>query len=166
VQPVPVFRPTARIIVADGEGRVLLFAGLAARGAVRRSWITPGGGVQAGESLQQAAARELAEETGHVVPPESLGPVVATSAGLWQGTRTLFFGADSYFLLRVPALEIDGSGREEYEHRALAVHRWWTAGELETTRDRVTPAGLPGLLALLLAGGAAAGRPVRLPWRG
>lgn len=36
------------------------------------SWETTGGGVQAGESLRQAAARELEEETGIVASPEEL----------------------------------------------------------------------------------------------
>jgi 8-oxo-dGTP pyrophosphatase MutT (NUDIX family) len=124
LRPVPVFRPTARVIVADAAGRILLFGGVAGTVAVPRTWITPGGGVRAGESLQMAGARELAEETGHVVSPASLGPVVATCAGLWLGDGRLFFGADSFFLVRVAALEVDDSRQEALEREILEVHRW------------------------------------------
>lgn len=162
MRPVPVFRPTARVIVADEAGRVLLFGGTAGDDAVR-TWITPGGGVRGGESLEQAAARELAEETGPAVPPGSLGPLVASCAGLWRGGGRLFFGVDCFFLVRVAALQVHDSGHEPQERRLLAVHRWWSAEELDRTSDQVLPAGLAGLLRLLLTQGVP-GRPVRLPW--
>lgn len=47
----------AGVIVTDAEGRVLL--GLHPTGV----WELPGGKVDPGESIEQAAARELAEET-------------------------------------------------------------------------------------------------------
>jgi hypothetical protein len=55
--PVPVFRPTARVTVADQAGRVLLFGGTAGDNATVRTWLTPGGGVRARESLEQAGCQ-------------------------------------------------------------------------------------------------------------
>jgi 8-oxo-dGTP pyrophosphatase MutT (NUDIX family) len=170
VPPVPVFRPTARLLVVDRADRVLLFGGpISAKGADSAdggglTWFTPGGGVRAGESLEQAAVRELAEETGHLVAADQLGSVVATCAGLWRAGPRLFFGVDAFYLVRVAALRMDGSGREPLERAALEVHRWWTAAELDLTADRVLPVGLAGLLRRLLADGVP-GRPARLPWR-
>jgi len=173
VPPVPVFRPTARLLVVDPADRVLLFGGQApaesgtggdGAGSGVRIWFTPGGGVRAGESLEQAAVRELAEETGYRLAADELGPVVATCAGLWWAGPQVFFGVDSFYLVRVAELRMDGSGREPLERPALEVHRWWTAAQLDLTADPVFPVGLAGLLRQLLAGGVP-GRPARLPWR-
>jgi 8-oxo-dGTP pyrophosphatase MutT (NUDIX family) len=166
---VPVFRPTARLLVVDRAGRVLLFGGQTSKGADGaddgvRTWFTPGGGVRAGESLEQAAVRELAEETGHLLAVDELGPVVATCAGLWRAGPQVFFGVDAFYLVRVASLRMDGRGREPFERPALEVHRWWTAAELDLTTDRVFPIGLGSLLHRLLAEGVP-DRPARLPWR-
>jgi len=75
---VPRFRPTARLIVLDPADRILLFSATDPRGQV---WFTPGGGVHRGESLEAAAVRELAEETGHLRTAAEIGPLVATCAG-------------------------------------------------------------------------------------
>jgi 8-oxo-dGTP pyrophosphatase MutT (NUDIX family) len=75
VDRTPVWRPTARILVADPEGRVLLFSAREADG--ERWWFTPGGGVHRGETVLAAAVRELFEETGYAATESELGPVVA-----------------------------------------------------------------------------------------
>lgn len=54
------------IIVTDPAGRVLL--GHRTKAAEPTTWCLPGGAVEAGESFETAAARELAEETGMTVP--------------------------------------------------------------------------------------------------
>jgi bifunctional NMN adenylyltransferase/nudix hydrolase len=56
-------RRTARVLVVDHTGRMLLFSDSDPGIPGLRWWITPGGGVDPGESDLQAAVRELAEET-------------------------------------------------------------------------------------------------------
>jgi 8-oxo-dGTP pyrophosphatase MutT (NUDIX family) len=158
----PRFRPTARLLVLDPAGRVLLFSAADPRG---RAWFTPGGGVHRGESLEAAAVRELAEETGHVRAEADIGPVVATSAGLWQtGSGLVFFGADSFFLVRVAEPRVDTDGQEAFERSVITGHRWWTTGELRVTSDKIVPNGLADLVDGLLHAGAPA-TPTRLAWR-
>jgi 8-oxo-dGTP pyrophosphatase MutT (NUDIX family) len=157
----PRFRPTARLLVLDPADRILLFSAEDPRG---RFWFTPGGGLRTGENPVAAAARELAEETGHI--RTELGLPVATSAGLWEAPDgQVFFGADSYFLVRVSEPSVDPRGQEPLERSVITGHRWWTAGELRGSGDKIVPAGLDELVDELARNGVPA-TPIRLPWRG
>jgi 8-oxo-dGTP pyrophosphatase MutT (NUDIX family) len=158
----PVFRPTARLLVVDADERVLLFSSTDAAGGTW--WFTPGGGVHRGETVTQAAVRELAEETGYACPEAELGSVIATSTALWKGAHdgTLFLGTHSFFFLRVAQPVIDTDGQEEFERTFITGHRWWTLDELRKTTDDVRPPTLADLLGRLLRGDVPE-VPVRLP---
>ncbi len=68
-------RDTARVLLVDELGRLLLLQGHDhTRPEEGTWWFTPGGGIDAGESPETAARRELAEETG--IALDALGPVV------------------------------------------------------------------------------------------
>ncbi|AGZ41570.1 NUDIX hydrolase [Actinoplanes friuliensis DSM 7358] len=81
------------LIVVDAEGRVLL--GRRIKAGEDPSWCLPGGHVEAGETIEQAAAREAEEEAGidgtkpevFAIGVQTTGSgVTAGAVATWPGT--------------------------------------------------------------------------------
>jgi ADP-ribose pyrophosphatase YjhB (NUDIX family) len=141
----PVRRQAARVIVVDESGRVLLFRG----GDPHRPdagtwWFTPGGGLDPGETVEDAARRELREETGLVIT--HLGPVVVERRIEFDFEGVRYDQQETFFMVSVAAFDVDTGAWTDVERRSVFEHRWWTRAELEMTTDTVYPEGLAELL--------------------
>jgi 8-oxo-dGTP pyrophosphatase MutT (NUDIX family) len=153
-------RRAARVLLLDPADRILLLHGFDPLVPGRDWWFTPGGGVEPGEELAEAALREVAEETG--ITDVALGPQVASRRTAFSFDGRDFDQDEWYYLARTRTTALDASGQTELELRTVDELRWWSAAELAATAETVYPEGLGLLLDALLAGGAPA-VPVRLP---
>ena len=140
-------RRSARLLIIEPAGRVLLFRFVFKKGALvgKDYWATPGGGVEEGETFEQAAIRELREETG--IRVESVGPQVGQREFVLQLSDGEHVVADERFF-RVEAKEATLS-RDEWtaeEVEVMVAHRWWSRDELSQTSETVWPENLIEML--------------------
>ncbi|MDX8035809.1 NUDIX domain-containing protein [Lentzea sp. BCCO 10_0856] len=143
-------RPSARIVLTDTAGRVLLFQGFDPARPQELFWFTVGGGVEDGEELRDTAVREAFEETGVKLAPEQLvGPIWRRRAVFSFDGQT--FDAEEWFFHASVDGEpaVDTSGFNDVEEHSISAYRWWTAEELESTDDTVYPVQLAELLPAL-----------------
>lgn len=145
-------RLTARILLFDLDGRLLLMKGrLPSRPDAPGAWFTVGGGAEPGESVHEAAAREVVEETGYT--DVELGPVVwrrTAPLRLVGGERVLL--DEYYFVARCRGGEPCRDGWEAHEHDLVDDIRWWTVDELIACPEDVYPRDLRDLLPDVIAG--------------
>ncbi|MEV0608807.1 NUDIX domain-containing protein [Polymorphospora rubra] len=146
-----ILRRAARVLLVDEAGRVLLFNGFDPARPDHRYWFTPGGGLEPAESAAAGAARELAEETGLLLPLTELGDPVRHEEIEFPFDGQWYRQEQDFFLVRVPSWQIDTSGFDEVERHTIESHRWWSADELESTAERFYPNELPALLRRLTA---------------
>jgi 8-oxo-dGTP pyrophosphatase MutT (NUDIX family) len=135
--------------VIDPDGCVLLLRGFdPARPERGDWWFTPGGGVDPGESLEDAARRELYEETGLVV--DDVGTPLFERRIVFRLEAEHYDQTELFFCVRSERFELDDSGWTELERRSVLEHRWWSREELAATDATVYPEGLVERLAEIL----------------
>jgi len=141
-----VSRRVGRVLLVDDENRVLLLHGFDPADPGRPFWFTVGGGADPGESVAEAAARELREEVGLSVNVRALGqPVWHRLADFgFDGTR--YLQEEDYFLLRVRPFPVSLDGLNQLERDTTDGYRWWDPAELESSGEDFYPPELPGLL--------------------
>ncbi|MDN3294230.1 NUDIX hydrolase [Streptomyces ficellus] len=141
-------RRVARVVLLDPADRILLLHGYEPDDPSHTWWFTPGGGVEGDETREEAALRELAEETG--LTDVELGPVV------WRRVCSFPFAGrrwdqdEWYYLARTERTTVALGDLTELETRSVAGLRWWTSAELSAARETVYPTRLAELLRTLL----------------
>ncbi len=148
-------RISARVVLLDDDGAVLLFCGSDpalpddSDGPVPRWWFTVGGAAQPGETLTEAAVREVAEETGlRVDPADMIGPVWRRDAVI-DFNGSVIRSEEMFFVHRTRRFEPSPSSRTALERRYIHGHRWCDAtmiGELVAKGETVYPLQLGELL--------------------
>jgi len=142
-----IHRGAARLLILTPEPQVLL---LRLEPSFRDPfWVTPGGGLDDGESYEDAARRELAEEVGR--SDLALGPWIWTRQVTFTWERWRVHQKERTFLIEVPA-PFDAV-TEFPDEEPITGHGWFSIHALRTEPETIYPIGLADHLERLLAGG-------------
>ena len=140
------------MFVIDADNRVLLMHERRDIGSDRSHWITPGGGVEPGESLVQAAIREVYEETGLRLELDAAAePMYVERVPFTLAGREID-QTNHYFLVRVPSgLPVAPAAHTEVEQLVVLGHRWWSLPELAASDVEREPVTMVELIERALA---------------
>jgi 8-oxo-dGTP pyrophosphatase MutT (NUDIX family) len=152
VSPFTLRRQAARVVLLNRDRHVLL---LSASDPVDRAkppwWEIPGGGIDPHESSDDAARRELYEETG--ITDVEIGPCVWTQHSVFDFAGMHF---DQHERVHVAwcddAHDVQPAALEMFEAAAFSGHRWWDLDSLLASVEPVLPHRLREFLPALVAG--------------
>jgi 8-oxo-dGTP pyrophosphatase MutT (NUDIX family) len=146
-------RNVVRLVVLDSRERVLLVqAQDRGNPAFGTCWELPGGGIEPGESLAEAAIRELREETGVVIASVPAPTWERDVIYTYRGVRRRHHERICVVRLETDPATIETSGRTGFEVEDLGEVRWWSVSEVRASTEQFYPRSLPGVLPSLLAG--------------
>ena len=138
-------RLTSRVLLMDPSGACLLYFTAAPDSSGFSRWITPGGGVDPGETHSEAALRELFEETGRRFE-DAGGPIWTYSFDVHFDQADHNRGYAEYFLVRTERFEPTNTHWTPEEHVDVTDWRWFTADDLVATGEPLEPDYLPDLM--------------------
>jgi 8-oxo-dGTP pyrophosphatase MutT (NUDIX family) len=134
-------RRAARLLVLDADDALLLIEGFDPDDPGAGTWwFTPGGGLEADESFEDAARRELREETGAIAG--DLVEVGSERYAEFAFGGQQFRQTERFFAVRLARFDPVATELTDLERRSHLRPRWWTLAEFDAERPVAFPPDL------------------------
>ena len=141
-------RHAVRAILLTPEHQILLLRVRPPQGG-HWFWIAPGGGINAGETVEAGLRRELQEEVG--LDRFAVGPLVRKRQHTFDWGDRRICQLEEYYIVHVERFEPRMSDATEITY--LDRFRWWPVAELAHSVEPLTPRVLADIVARYLVDG-------------
>jgi 8-oxo-dGTP pyrophosphatase MutT (NUDIX family) len=140
------------MFLLDEQDRVLLIHERVDLHRQDSHWIAPGGGLEDGETLTEAAVREVYEETGLRIELPAAAEPVFVERELFSFAGQHIDQTNHYFLARASAdTPVQPIAPSEYEAVVVLGSRWWPLDELDAAPVARVPLDMVGVIRRALA---------------
>ncbi len=144
-------RSASRVLCFNGEGQLLLIRASDPADRAKPSWWElPGGGIEPGESPQDAIVRELREEAG--VIDATIGRCVWTQHAQFTFAGWEFDQHERIYLATSSGAIAGTLRLEAFETLAFEGIKWWNVDELLTSNEPTVPPRLVEFLPAAISG--------------
>ena len=128
-------RKSSRAILLNSENKIFLFKfEFAMLSEHKTLWVTPGGGVESGESFEQALNRELYEELGLEIDG-SYQCIYIRNKPFTTKSGEEFISEERYFLVKIDNPNLSFNNMTQTEKRLTKDYKWWSVDEINSSSE-------------------------------
>ncbi len=139
-------RKSSRAIILNKRNEIFLFRYTFDFFAEQESiWITPGGGLDDGESFEEALKRELFEELGIELTEKA--PFVFYRTPLYElKNGETVQSEERFYLVRLDEKEFSYANWTESENKRMTAGKWWSIEEIRQSEEKFFSKDVVGML--------------------